>query len=158
VFPVKRCSSLDCWLMFRLSRKFFAESRLFFWSAALGRVWPENGRAGGGRGLVTSSGALRTPKGGAVHRIPRFPPLADQVHTFIARVGCKLRLFACVTSLHFSLLLHFGRCRIPPCVKNPVEPWERCVEVLIAYMSRRNSCLDRSTSLHVLCMARTCEL
>lgn len=48
-------------------------------SAALGRVWPENGRAGGGRRLVTASGVVRAPKGGAVHRIPRFPPLADQV-------------------------------------------------------------------------------
>lgn len=48
-------------------------------SAALGRIWPENGRAGGGRRLVNASGVVRTPKGVPVHRIPRFPPLADQV-------------------------------------------------------------------------------
>lgn len=28
---------------------------------------------------MNASGVVRTPKGGAVHRIPRFPPLADQV-------------------------------------------------------------------------------
>lgn len=48
-------------------------------SAALGRVWSGNGRAEGGRRLATGSGVVRPPKGGAVHRIPRFPPLADQV-------------------------------------------------------------------------------
>lgn len=69
-----------------LVRKRFVESRHVFWSAALGRVWPENGRAGGGRGLVTASGAIRTPKGGAVHRIPRFPPLADQVLSLLVRM------------------------------------------------------------------------
>ncbi|CAM9498970.1 unnamed protein product [Pylaiella littoralis] len=45
---------------------------------ALGRVWSGNGRAEGGRRLATGAGAVRPPKGGAVHRIPRFPPLADQ--------------------------------------------------------------------------------
>lgn len=48
-------------------------------SAAIGRVWSGNGRAEGARRLATGAGAVRPPKGGAVHRIPRFPPLADQV-------------------------------------------------------------------------------
>ncbi|CAM9148249.1 unnamed protein product, partial [Hapterophycus canaliculatus] len=45
---------------------------------ALGRVWVASGRADGGRQLTTGSGIIRTSKGGTAHRIPRFPPLADQ--------------------------------------------------------------------------------
>ncbi|CAM9323201.1 unnamed protein product [Ectocarpus sp. 6 AP-2014] len=45
---------------------------------ALGRVWSGSGRTNGGRRLASGSGVVRNPKGGTAHRIPRFPPLADQ--------------------------------------------------------------------------------
>ncbi|CAM9986619.1 unnamed protein product [Scytosiphon promiscuus] len=45
---------------------------------ALGRAWSASGRVDGGRQFTTGSGVVRISKGGTAHRIPRFPPLADQ--------------------------------------------------------------------------------
>lgn len=82
----------------------FAEKPCMFFcflvrSAAIGRVWSGNGRAEGARRLATGAGVVRPPKGGAVHRIPRFPPLADQV--LCSRRGCFTSRRRC----HLSALL-----------------------------------------------------
>eukprot|EP00752_Nemacystus_decipiens_P011287 g10030.t1 len=71
---------------------------------ALGRVWRDNGRPGGGRRLMNPSGVVRTPKGGAVHRIPRFPPLADQGRSEKAAEAVAAAAAAAATSSSRSVL------------------------------------------------------
>lgn len=44
----------------------------------VGRTWSETGRSEGGRRLSSGSGVDRLTRGGTLHRVPRFPPLADQ--------------------------------------------------------------------------------
>eukprot|EP00903_Cladosiphon_okamuranus_P007032 g6837.t2 len=70
---------------------------------ALGRGWSENSRAGGGRRLV-NAGVVRIPKGGAVHRIPRFPPLADQGRSEKAAEAVAAAAAAAATSSSRSVL------------------------------------------------------
>lgn len=87
--PVWWCPCGCCRTNFPLlARRRFLALALLFWSAALGRDWAEGGRAGLGRKLPSEWGAGRPSRGGTVHRIPRFPPLADQVRYHCGVLAC----------------------------------------------------------------------
>ena len=83
---LRLCHVVDVWLFVLTPCRVPVDSLS---NAAVGRTWSEAGRSEGGRRLPAGSGVDRLTRGGTLHRVPRFPPLADQV---IFTFGLGLRL------------------------------------------------------------------